>query len=626
MGITTGLPPWQLLDLKLFDYLSTFRHPPLPDDAPIIVAIDEPSMAEINLQWPWPRGLHARLIAQLRAAGTRAIGLDIIFAEPSTPENDAALTRVLGDDVVLAGDEALVTAPQADQFVRTEPLPQFTQASAKTGIASINLGRDGIFREIPRYPDGFAAQLAHAAGISLRVPQERRLTQVIGPARTYRTVSYYQALDPQAMLPPGLFKDRIVIVGLSLQNATSIRSAAGDAFATSYTVHTGKLVAGAEIQATIFDNLRHELSIGNPGRWGSLLMLTLAAVLAAFLCMRPLDWRSTFAIVLPLLAFVAISAVVLWFGRVFISPAGAIAAYPIIFLLQAALDYAEVRRNRQQIIRAFSRYLSPALVKRLADDPSHLRLGGERRTLSILFCDVRGFTTISEQLKDSPEELTALINRLLTPLSDIVLKESGTIDKYIGDCLMAFWNAPLNDPDHAAHAVSSALQMLDAVEYLNAELAMEAHGKGTSAPVLRIGIGINTGECVVGNMGSVQRFDYSVLGDSVNLASRLEGQSKSYGIPLLIGERTAIAVSERFNVVELDRIQVKGRTEFSPVYGVVRAAVSDAERAQHERFLAARYDRQTLPDVGSAAVAELRPYYEMLTAVQDPGPRQGIGT
>jgi adenylate cyclase len=223
-------------------------------------------------------------------------------------------------------------------------------------------------------------------------------------------------------------------------------------------------------------------------------------------------------------------------GHVFLSPLGPGLAFLSVAAGQAGLDYAEERRRRHEITRAFQQYLSPALVERLAKDPSHLKLGGERRTLSILFCDIRGFTTIAEEMKDDPERLTTLVNRLLTPLSDAVLKQGGTIDKYIGDCLMAFWNAPVDDPDHAVHAVRAALDMLAALARVNEELEAEAQRERRPAQTLRIGIGINTGECVVGNMGSHQRFDYSALGDAVNLASRLEGVSKDYGISLLLGE------------------------------------------------------------------------------------------
>nr|WP_312858711.1 adenylate/guanylate cyclase domain-containing protein [Rhizobium sp. G21] len=260
---------------------------------------------------------------------------------------------------------------------------------------------------------------------------------------------------------------------------------------------------------------------------------------------------------------------------------------------QAMIDYAQERKSRQRITKAFAQYLAPELVHQLARDPSRLRLGGEKRELSILFCDVRGFTTIAEQLKDDPEQLTTLINRLLTPLSDIVLARGGTIDKYIGDCLMAFWNAPLESPDHAYLSVSAALDMLDAMEALNRTLEADARAHGRRHFPLRIGVGVNTGDCVVGNMGSTARFDYSVLGDAVNLASRLEGASKLYDVPLLIGVETARIIGDRLAVFELDRIIVKGKTEEAPVFTVLRTA-SAAVLALHRALLDAHYGANPL--------------------------------
>lgn len=193
---------WSLVDLRAYDYLSIVGRPTLPEDGPVIVAIDEPSMAEIGSQWPWPRALHARLIQALRVAGARAIALDVIFAEPAAaPENDQALAEVLGSDVVLAGDETLIRTPQAEQFVRTEPLPVFLERGAKVGIASVDLSGDGTLRQIPSYPDGLAVTLATVAGAKPAHPPRRALMQTFGPARTYPTVSYYQALDPESFLP-----------------------------------------------------------------------------------------------------------------------------------------------------------------------------------------------------------------------------------------------------------------------------------------------------------------------------------------------------------------------------------------------------------------------------------------
>jgi len=581
------LPGWPLIDYRAFDYLSTIGAAPLAKDGPIIVAIDEPSLAEINVQWPWPRSLHARLISQLRAAGAKVIGIDIIFSEPSTLAEDEALAAALGPDVVLAGDETLVTSDQADQFIRVMPLQMFSDRLALTGIASVGLHRDGVLRQVPDHIDGFAAVVATVAGLEAELPEPGSMIQIFGGPRTYPTVSYYQALDPENFLPPGIFKDRIVIVGLSLQNAPSIANGGADAFSTSYTVHDGRLMAGAEIQATIFDNLRQGYSIAEASGAMKQLLLFVTVAAAALLVMSGTGWRTVIVgTVVVVLLFVG-SYISLRFGRIFVSPIAASLAFAGIAAAQATLDYAEERKKRRQITRAFSQYLAPALVDQLARDPSKLKLGGEKREISILFCDVRGFTTIAEQLKDDPQQLTMLINRLLTPLSDIVLSHGGTIDKYIGDCLMAFWNAPLDDPAHAIHAVSAALDMLDSMQALNDQLKAESQATGRPYYPLAIGIGINTGECVVGNMGSTSRFDYSALGDAVNLAARLEGASKDYGVSLLLGERTAKAVRHTFAVFEVDRITVKGKTEEVPVSTAIRRS-SEAVRTTHDKPLQIR--------------------------------------
>ncbi|MBP2234159.1 adenylate cyclase [Sinorhizobium kostiense] len=606
---------WSLADLRAYDYLSTFGRPELPADGPMIVAIDEPSMAEIGSQWPWPRALHARLIEALRRAGARTIALDIVFAEPAAaPENDVALAAALGPDIVLAGDQSLIETPQAEQLVRTEPLPLFIDRGAKVGIASVNLSEDGTLRQVPAYADGFAAALATVAGARPATPPKGALIQTFGPARTYPTVSYYQALDPPNFLPEGIFRDRVVIVGLSLQNSPSIAGGGVDAFATSDTVHSRSLVAGAEIQATIYDNLVHRLFVERADAGIAISAVLLAALAAAFSVFGSTSWRTLGYGALALTFILLTSYALLLFGRLFVSPIGPSLAFLGVAAGQAGLDYAEERRRRREITRAFSQYLSPALVERLAQDPSQLKLGGERRTLTILFCDIRGFTTIAEDMKDDPEGLTALVNRLLTPLSDAVLAQGGTIDKYIGDCLMAFWNAPLEDPDHAIHAVAAARDMLNALACVNGELEAEAKAVGRVPRTLRIGIGVNTGECIVGNMGSARRFDYSALGDAVNLASRLEGASKDYGIPLLLGERTAALAAAEFPIAELDRVNVKGRSAVTPVFTVAEGATTTA-LARHRAFIEARYRGEITVDGGifdelKAELPALERYYE----------------
>ncbi|OCJ08095.1 adenylate cyclase [Rhizobium sp. AC44/96] len=614
--LLSRLPAWPLLELRSFDYLSTIDSLPPPSDGPVIVAIDEPSLAAINAQWPWPRSLHAELVRQLRAAGAKAIGLDIIMAEPSTQANDAAMTAAVGPDVVLAGDETLIQTPQADQLVRATPLPQLTAAGARTGIASIELGGDGVFRSMPQYVDGFAVTLLETTGTTGRTIPEAAMIQSFGPARSYPTVSYYQALDPKNFLPPNFFKGRVVLVGLSLQNAPEIDKGGADAFATPYTMHTGKLTAGVEIQATIYDNLRRQAAIAQSSGLAFVASVLLAALLAAATVWRSTGWPTLVMAFAAVCVFAGLSYAGIRFGHLFVSPLGPTVAYISVAFGQAALDYAEERRNKQRITRAFSQYISPDLVKRLSDDPSQLKLGGERRTLSVLFSDVRGFTTIAETMKDDPEKLTGLINRLLTPLSDIVMDQGGTIDKYMGDCIMAFWNAPLDDPDHALHAVTASLEMQAAIGRLNQQLEREASATGAPLHVLRMGVGINTGDCVVGNMGSTRRFDYSCLGDAVNLASRLESASKNYGVALLLGEETAKQIAGHYTVVELDRIIVKGRTVPSPIFTVADDA-DGLGLASHKAFLDAKYDKtltpldvrfETLPQM----IPSLAPYYEII--------------
>jgi adenylate cyclase len=230
------------------------------------------------------------------------------------------------------------------------------------------------------------------------------------------------------------------------------------------------------------------------------------------------------------------------------------------------LRFLDTERERSRVRSAFSHYMTPSLVNRLAEDPSQLKLGGEMRDLTLLFCDIRGFTTISERL--DANELTELINRFLTPMTEIIMESEGTIDKYMGDCIMAFWNAPLNVPEHRRLGVISALQMRKRLVALNSELALESAAKNEPPIELGIGIGLNSGICCVGNVGSNQRFDYSALGDTVNLAARLEGQCKTYGVEIIISEGTLQGL-EDMATLELDLIQVKGKTEPIRVFTVL---------------------------------------------------------
>jgi adenylate cyclase len=239
-----------------------------------------------------------------------------------------------------------------------------------------------------------------------------------------------------------------------------------------------------------------------------------------------------------------------------------------IYLTLIFASFVREQAQRKQIRGQFAQYMSPVLVEQLAQAPEKLVLGGEEREMTIMFSDVRGFTTISETYKNDPQGLTALMNRFLTPLTNTILTHKGYIDKYMGDAIMAFWNAPLDDKDHEINACEAAVDMLDRIDELNRQRQTEAKEGGHPYIPINVGIGLNTGIGVVGNMGSDLKFNYSVLGDSVNLASRLEGQSKEYGFPIIAGSKTALAAKDKFAILELDFIMVKGKKEPEVIYAI----------------------------------------------------------
>jgi adenylate cyclase len=253
----------------------------------------------------------------------------------------------------------------------------------------------------------------------------------------------------------------------------------------------------------------------------------------------------------------------------------------IVYLVVNTTQYLLSERERQRVRSTFGRYLSPALVSRMAESGEEPQLGGEMRPLTLFFCDIRGFTPISESM--TPIQLTQFINKFLTPMTNIIIETGGTIDKYMGDAIMAFWNAPLDEPDHAPHAVGAALRIRAKLEELVPVWQAEAAAEGRKLPPVRIGMGLNTGDCVVGNMGSDLRFDYSCLGDTVNTASRLEGQSKMYGTDLVVSEETA-RLAPSFAYLELDLLQVKGKSQAVRVFTVL----GDAQTAATATFTTAQ--------------------------------------
>jgi len=322
-------------------------------------------------------------------------------------------------------------------------------------------------------------------------------------------------------------------------------------------------MAGVEVHAQVLENVLTQSTLSRPSYALGAEFFAVALIALAIVVLVPILGAATVFITGAGIAALLVGSA--WYlfsthGYLFDVSYPLIASF-VVFMVMVFTNHLREEAQRRQIRSAFGQYLSPDLVEELAKDPDRLVLGGETREMTIMFSDVRGFTSISESYKSDPQGLTRLMNRFLTPLSNAIIEKRGTIDKYMGDAIMAFWNAPLDDSEHARHACEAALSMLERLDVVNAERKREAQESDRVFIPLRIGIGINTGEAVVGNMGSELRFDYSVLGDSVNLASRLEGQSKTYGMSTILGSRTATLVRGDFALLELDVIRVKGKTE-----------------------------------------------------------------
>jgi adenylate cyclase len=330
------------------------------------------------------------------------------------------------------------------------------------------------------------------------------------------------------------------------------------------------IMSGVEVQAQVLENVLTQSTLSRPSyALGAEFAAVVLAALAIIVLVPVLGARTVFITGTGIAALLVGGAWYLFSTRRYLFDV----SYPLIasvvlMMVMVFTNYFREEARRRQIRTAFGQYLSSDLVEELAKDPQLLVLGGETREMTIMFSDVRGFTSISESYKSDPQGLTRLMNRFLTPLSSAIMEKRGTIDKYMGDAIMAFWNAPLDDADHAKHACEAALSMLERLDVVNAERKQEADESGHVFIPLKIGIGINTGEVVVGNMGSELRFDYSVLGDSVNLASRLEGVSKNYDRTTILGARTAVLVRNDFALLELDVIRVKGKTEPEVIFAL----------------------------------------------------------
>lgn len=615
----------------------------------VIVDIDERSLADPRLgQWPWPRTRIADIITNLTKLGAVVIAFDAIFSEPDRLNPDIAADTFRGLDE--ATREKLRSLPSNDQIfadairrsrvvlgesggpkthaldvnlpvtglamLGEEPQPflyqypgllrnvdVLEQAAAGRGLFTIRPERDGIVRRVPMVmvaqgvtmPSLTFEMLRVASGSStILIKADKAGVQSVG-VRGFTIPTdangqlwvHYARRDPSIYVPAvdvldnRVPQDRIagklVLVGTSAIGLNDIK-----------TTPVSPAMPGVEIHAQVLESALSGAVVWQPN-FGIALEFFGALVMGLLvIAFAPNFGPITLVGVGTLFATALIGTSWFFYSqyKLLIDFTYPLISTTAIYLTLIFASFVREQSQRRQIRSAFGQYLSPALIEQLAQSPEKLVLGGEEREMTIMFSDMRGFTSISETYKSDPQGLTALMNRFLTPLTNAILDRKGTIDKYMGDAIMAFWNAPLDDKEHQINACEAALDMLERCDDLNRAREEEAKQGGSTYIPLNIGVGLNTGTCVVGNMGSDVRFDYSVFGDSVNLASRLEGQSKEYGFPIIVGSKTAMAVKDRFAILELDFIMVKGKKEPEVIYAIAgREDVAQSGRFQRLRNL-----------------------------------------
>ena len=407
-------------------------------------------------------------------------------------------------------------------------------------------------------------------GLELPTDRNGRIWVHFSPHDKSRYVSARDVVEGK--VAPEKFEGKLVLVGTSAIGLLDVK-----------TTPVNRAMPGVEVHAQLLEAALTNSLLASPSyavvveMLGALVAGSALSLLAPVASVLALLAIATFAAV----AFVATSWIAYSRYQMLLDATFPLIAMLSVYMGLVLVGYFREQMDRRRIRSAFAHYLSPTLVERLAQSPKQLVLGGEDRIMTVLFSDMRDFTSIAETYKDDPGGLTTLMNRFLTPLTNAIVARNGTIDKYIGDAVMAFWNAPLDDPAQEADACHAALDMLDCVRALNQERKQEAAANGTRFIPINIGVGINTGRCTVGNMGSDLRFQYTVMGDTVNLASRLEGQTKAHGLSIIIGSRTAAAVVDQFALLEIESIRVKGKTEPEVIYTIVgRADVTKAREFQ----------------------------------------------
>ena len=618
MAMVLGyMDSFQTLELRLLDLRFTLRGPQPVEDSPIvIIAIDDQSDESTPHRWPWPRSYFAHVVENLEEAGAAAIGIDVIFdqADKYGEEYDDEFARVLKkyDNVVLAG-KILKTFERNRTYSTIIPPYEKFRKNAAWGLVALEADIDGFYRSYlfgqsyndSLYPS-FAAQILkqYFPGLKnstltaddnyfylgdLHIPKNNPLSMLIdfkGPAfsmpyypfdnilddenfdilEDYDMDTFDDPGDPENDIPPGLkysgqLKDKIILIGATMQELH-------DNFPTpflEFRSQDGHLIKaempGVEIHANALLTVLEKNYLKQlPGKFSFMILLLLALIVFFITHYMHTGWAAVATILLAIVYF-AISILLFVSKNLVLQMTAPLLVVLFSFIGYTLYQYLMTQKEKRMLRGAFAYYVPEKVVQEIIADPDKLSLGGEERKISVLFSDVEGFTSISENLP--PRELVLLLNEYLTAMTDIVLENDGIIDKYEGDAIMAEFGMPVYYEDHARHACETALEMQKKLD------ALRKKWKKEGKPQLKARVGINTGEVIVGNMGSNTVFDYTVMGDHVNLGSRLEGANKVYKTYIMISEFTYEQVKDDFHTRPLDLIRVKGKNKPIAVYELI---------------------------------------------------------
>lgn len=631
----------EVLRLKAFDQLLTSKEIKTSETA-VIIEINESALDRYG-QWPWPRDLLADGIRKAKEHGAEIIVLYPLLAEADRSGKDKELKEAIAQAKVIGTQAASLKG-------KGELSPR--------GIAIIGSTEEEWFY---RYPAGIGSisdisKNSHGMGMTTTVPEIDGVTRKI-PLLLMVNNRFYPALPleiARVIYEGKNYRAKVTESGLSDISVTKEFSVKPDkrgelwidwgwvwptiGWLDDWGDLSGKIVVlavnaegisntvatpagtklGHEVSLAAWESLWSNEKISRP-YWADLAELAYLSIfilLSAFIADRASKiWVGLWGISLLILPF-SISYLSFNVYQYLLDWSLATIVVSLYYGVVVYNRFVKEFKLKQQIKKQFGTYLSPAMVEKLQKDPGLLKLGGEDKELSIMFTDVRGFTSISEHYGKDVQGLTTIMNRYMTAMTAKILENEGTLDKYIGDAQMAFWNAPLDDIKHAKNAVKTGLQMLGSLQAFNDEISKEG------VPAFGMGLGINTATVVVGNMGSTQRFDYTCLGDGVNLASRLEGQSKPYGVKMVIGPLTAKQVEDEYFVVELDEIAVKGKKEGVKIYTVLGSLKSLVHYAPHRNLhdsMLKRYREQQF-ELASEMCSKIKkgfhrdmePYYNMM--------------